>query len=215
MIELDSLMIPEGEQEAAKEIVAKLLRSWCIPREKNNECRRDFNFIDSHVNYFSTLLSLCGFTLVVSKSAGMEVAYLVDGNPLNRWKMNKEKSIVFLRLFQTYLENMVKLSLSGGDCVITVEDLQEKVNVVSRNPMDIPTLEDILFLFDEFNLVQVCVKRKKDFSMDTIIRVLPSVTKVLPNAKIENITSLLESYCAESSRKSSSLVLVDNTNQLD
>lgn len=200
MIDVSILQVDDALQEEARAIFAKLMRHWCIPRAKNPECKHDYDFIDVNQRYFETLAFLVGFNLVVHKAAGMEVAYLETGDPLNRWKMNKAKSIVFLRLLQYFLETNGKLSLNSGECNIPAEDLLNKVNAFSSTPLGIEALGNILFLFDEFNLVQVCVKRKKDFSESTVIQILPSVTRVLPLYKLENVAELLESYRAESTR---------------
>lgn len=200
MIDISVLQVDEALQEAAMPIFARLMRHWCIPRAKNPECRADYDFIDINQRYFETIASLVGFHLVVHKAAGMEVVYLEAGDPLNRWKMNKAQSTVFLRLLQTFLETNGKVSLNGGECNILAEDLLNKVNAFSSSPMTYDSLSRILYLFDEFNLVQVCTKRKKDFSESSVIQILPSVTRVLPLFKLENVAGTLESYRIESNR---------------
>ena len=203
MIDLRDLQaLPEADEAQAQQMIFKLLNCWSIPRAYSTAGKADYDFLVQNEPYFKTLLSLCGYTLHITRTPGEEVAYLESAPAGSRRKVSKPESIVLLRLLQAYLEARTKISLSGGGASITAEDLLHAVNATSKAPMDLKSLFDILDTLADYHLV-LLPGRKNERGESTVIGIMPSISCLLPNTDLETIEATLQAYAKETSRRRS------------
>lgn len=190
-------------EKRAKEIAAKLLASWGIPRSKSLETKLDYDFIANHKDYFDTVLRLCGHGgLTLSAVRGREAAYVTGTDETRSRRFNKDESIVILRFLQEYLRSQGKATLSS--CVeVFAQDILENVNATRRSPMDLKELLKILNTLDGYNFVQMDLRHKNEFGSTTIISIMPTIACMLPYASIESIDTTLADYSKETTRRKS------------
>lgn len=193
----------EDAEKRAKEIAAKLLTCWGIPRSKSLETKLDYDFIANHKDHFDTVLRLCGHGgLTLSTMHGREVAYVTGTDETRSRRFNKDECIVILRLLQEYLRSQGKATLSS--CVeVFAQDILENVNATRRSPMDLKELLKILNVLDGYNFVQMDLRRKNEFGSTTIISIMPTIACMLPYASIESIDTTLADYAKETTRRKS------------
>lgn len=193
----------EDAEKRAKEIAAKLLACWGIPRSKSLETKLDYDFIANHKDYFDTVLRLCGHGgLTLSTARGREVAYVTGTDETQSRRFLKDESIVILRLLQEYLRSQGKATLSSR-VEVFAQDILENVNATRRLPMDLKELQKILDTLDGYNFVQMDLRRKNEFSSTTIISVMPTIACMLPYASVESIDTKLADYAKETTRRKS------------
>ncbi len=200
-----SVLILENEdaEKRAKEIAAKLLACWGIPRSKSLETKLDYDFIANHKEYFDTVLKLCGHGgVTLSTARGREVAYVTGTDETKNRRFLKDESIVILRLLQEYLRSQGKATLSSR-VEVFAQDILENVNATRRLRMDLKELQRILDTLDGYNFVQMDLRRKNEFGSTTIISILPTIACMLPYASIESIDAKLEDYSKETTRRKS------------
>lgn len=193
----------EDEEKRAKEIAAKLLACWGIPRSKGLETKLDYDFIANHKDYFDTVLKLCGHGgLTLSTARGREVAYVTGTEKIQSRRFLKDESIVILRLLQEYLRSQGKATLSSR-VEVFAQDILENVNATRRLPMDLKELQKILDTLDGYNFVQMDLRRKNEFGSTTIISIMPTIACMLPYKSIESIDIQLADYAKETTRRKS------------
>lgn len=191
----------EDAEKRAKEIAAKLLACWGIPRSKSLETKLDYDFIANHKAYFDTVLRLCGHGgLALSTARGREVAYVAGTDETQSRRFLKDESIVILRLLQEYLRSQGKATLSSR-VEVFAQDILDRVNASRRLPMDLKELHRILDILDGYNFVQMDLHRKNEFSSTTILSVMPTIACMLPYASVESIDTKLAEYAKETTRR--------------
>ena len=188
--------------EQAREVIQRLFYSRFIHRDHDKQAREDYDFIYRNKDHISTILSLSGFRLNISDAEGRRVAYIESECPVNRQHFSKDESVVILRLLYIYKEQTRTVSLSN-EIVITAQELLEQVNMVRRSnaqKMRLDDLKQILFMLSRNQLVRVNGK-KKDFSGDTTISILSSLSCLLPSLSLQALTDKLKAYAMEGSRQ--------------
>lgn len=149
------------ETASFQKICRKLLKMTFIVREKNDEHRRDFNFIKNNQQTFSEYFRIIGYDVMCDSETG--VAQLVnlasageDGSiQSNRKRLRLAESIVLAALWLKYEELIVSGSLTKA-VIINKSELDFQLEKVgAKNKIDKRTMTDILKLFEAYNLVEV------------------------------------------------------------
>lgn len=149
------------ETASFQKICRKLLKMTFIVREKNDEHRRDFNFIKNNQQTFSEYFRIIGYDVMCDSETG--VAQLVnlasageDGSiQSNRKRLRLAESIVLAALWLKYEELIVSGSLTKA-VIINKSELDFQLEKVgAKNKIDKRTMTDILKLFEAYNLIEV------------------------------------------------------------
>lgn len=149
------------ETASFQKICRKLLKMTFIVREKNDEHRRDFNFIKNNHQTFSEYFKIIGYDVMCDSETG--VAKLVnlasageDGSiQSNRKRLRLAESIVLAALWLKYEELIVSGSLTKA-VIINKSELDFQLEKVgAKNKIDKRTMTDILKLFEAYNLIEV------------------------------------------------------------
>ena len=142
------------EAASFQKICRKLLKMTFIVREKNDEHRKDFNFIKNNQQTFSEYFRIIGYDVMCDSEVG--VAQLVnlasageDGNiQSNRKRLRLAESIVLAALWLKYEELIVSRSLTKA-VIINKSELDFQLEKVgAKNKIDKRTMTDILKLFE-------------------------------------------------------------------
>ena len=150
-----------SETSSFQKICRKLLKMTFIVREKNDEHRRDFNFIKKYHQTFSEYFRLIGYDIMCDIETG--VAQLVnlassgeDGSiQSNRKRLRLSESIVLAALWLKYEELIVNGSLTKA-VVINKSELDFQLEKVgAKNKIDKRQMTEILKLFETYNLIEV------------------------------------------------------------
>lgn len=159
LIQLDDFT--STEVASFQKICRKLLKMTFIVREKNDEHRKDFNFIKKNLSVFSEYFRIIGYDVMCDSESG--VAQLVnlasageDGSiQSNRKRLKLSESIVLAALWLKYEESMVNGSLTKA-IIISKSDLDYQLEKVgAKNRIDKTAMKEILKLFEAYNLIEV------------------------------------------------------------
>ncbi len=157
--QLDELT--SAETASFQKVCRKLLKMTFIVREKNDEHRRDFNFIKKYHQSFSEYFRLIGYDVMCDPETG--VAQLVnlasaseDGSiQSNRKRLRLSESIVLSALWLKYEELIVNGSLTKA-VIINKSELDFQLEKVgAKNKIDKRQMSEILKLFETYNLIEV------------------------------------------------------------
>lgn len=154
----------QSETAQFQRICRKLLKMTFIVREKNEEHRKDFNFIKSSCEIFSEYFNIIGYDVIYDVNAG--VARLINLASAgeegiiqsNRKRLKLWESVVLSALWLLYEEKMVNGSLTKAVIIQKSElDFQlEKLG--AKNRIDKGKMTAILGLLEDFNLIEVVGK---------------------------------------------------------
>ncbi len=159
LIQLDDFT--STEVASFQKICRKLLKMTFIVREKNDEHRKDFNFVKKNLSVFSEYFRIIGYDVMCDPESG--VAQLVnlasageDGSiQSNRKRLKLSESIVLAALWLKYEESMVNGSLTKA-IIISKSDLDYQLEKVgAKNKIDKTAMKEILKLFEAYNLIEV------------------------------------------------------------
>ncbi|MCR5166245.1 MAG: DUF4194 domain-containing protein [Oscillospiraceae bacterium] len=159
LAQLDDLT--SSETASFQKICRKLLKMTFIVREKNEEHRKDFNFIKKYQPVFSEYFRIIGYDVMCDPESG--VAQLVnlasageDGSiQSNRKKLRLSESIVLAALWLKYEEAMVNGSLTRSIIISKAELDYQLEKVGAKNKIDKTSMREILKLFESYNLIEV------------------------------------------------------------
>ena len=188
-------------------ICRKLLKMTFIVREKNDEHRKDFNFIKNNQQTFSEYFRIIGYDVMCDSEAG--VAQLVnlasageDGNiQSNRKRLRLAESIVLAALWLKYEELIVSGSLTKA-VIINKSELDFQLEKVgAKNKIDKRTMTDILKLFEAYNLIEVIGVVGEP---DCRIRMFTSMQFSLSETQFRQLAESTAKRMAEKSRGSNS-----------
>ena len=151
----------QSEKTQFQKICRKLLKMTFIVREKNEDHRKDFNFIKNNSEVFSEYFNIIGYDVIYDTDAG--VARLINlasageggGIQSNRKTFKLWESVVLSALWLLYEDRMVNGSLTKS-VIIQKEELDfqlEKFGV--KNKVDKGKMENILKLLEKFNLIEI------------------------------------------------------------
>ena len=162
LVQLDDFT--STEVASFQKICRKLLKMTFIVREKNDEHRKDFNFIKKNLSVFSEYFRIIGYDVMCDPESG--VAQLVnlasageDGSiQSNRKRLKLSESIVLAALWLKYEESMINGSLTRA-IIISKSDLDYQLEKVgAKNKIDKTTMKEILKLFESYKLIEVIVE---------------------------------------------------------
>ena len=201
LTQLDDLT--STEMGTFQKICRKLLKMTFIVREKNEEHRKDFNFIKRYHPIFSEYFRIIGYDIMCDPESG--VAQLVnlasageDGRiQSNRKKLRLAESIVLAALWLKYEEAMVNGSLTRA-IVISKSDLDYQLEKVgARNKIDKTPMKEILKLFEDYNLIEVIGEVGEP---DCKIRIYTSMQFSLSESKFRDLAETTAQRMREKSR---------------
>lgn len=174
---------PYTDEELAsiRECCSVLLSQWCVVRGRDRESQRRWDTIASprYLPRIKENLDEIGFELTVMEAPGRQVAFLKGAYPQLRVQFNKSESIVLLRMYQILRNNLTKASLLQTGCMTDVKDILSAVQAHQKMKVDEKDIRRILYDLERFNLCSIEEKRKKNFSLNTQIRIFPSVEQFI------------------------------------
>ena len=139
----------------------KLLKMTFIVREKNDDHRRDFNFIRNNTKLFSEYFNIIGYDVMCDTDSG--VARLVnlaaageEGSiQSNRRSLKLWESIVLSALWLIYADKMVNGGLTRAVVIQKAElDFQlEKLG--AHNRLDKGKMTSVLEMLESYNLIEI------------------------------------------------------------
>ncbi len=142
-------------------VCRKLLKMTFIVREKNDEHRKDYNFIKNNHKVFSEFFNIIGYDVIYDIDSG--VARLInlasageEGSiQSNRKKFKLLDSIVLSALWLIYEDRIVNGSLTKAVVISKAElDFQlEKLG--AKNKVDKGRMRYILEMFRDYNLIDI------------------------------------------------------------
>lgn len=151
----------QNEMAQFQKICRKLLKMTFIVREKNEDHKKDFNFIKSNSEIFSEYFKIIGYDVIYDTDAG--VARLInlasageEGSiQSNRKRLRLWESVVLSALWLLYEDRIVNGSLTKSVIIQKAElDFQlEKLG--AKNKIDKGKMISILDLLEDFNLIEV------------------------------------------------------------
>ena len=180
----------QSEKAQFQKICRKLLKMTFIVREKNEEHRKDFNFIKNNIEVFSEYFNIIGYDVIYDTDAG--VARLInlasageDGSiQSNRKKLRLWESIVLSALWLLYEDRMVNGSLTKS-VIIQKEELDFQLEKLgAKNKVDKRKMTDILKLLEDFNLIEIIGEVGE---LDCQIRLLTSMQFCLSDSEFRNL----------------------------
>ena len=196
------------ELAAFQRISRKLMKMTFIVRERNDEQRRDFNFIKKYQSLFSEYFRIIGYDIMCDPESG--VAQFVnlaaageEGSiQSNRKRLKLSESIVLAALWLKYEEAMVNGSLTKA-IIISKTDLDYQLEKIgARNRIDKTTMKEILKLFELYNLIEVIGEIGEP---DCKIRIFTSMQFSLSESQFRNFVETVakrmkeENYNSEQS----------------
>lgn len=151
----------QSEVAQFQRICRKLLKMTFIVREKNDEHRRDFNFIKNYQKLFSEYFNIIGYDVIHDVDAG--VARLInlasageDGSiQSNRKRLRLLDSIVLSALWLIYEDKMVNGSLTKAVVVPKAELDYQIEKLGGKNRIDKGRMKTILETLRDFNLIEI------------------------------------------------------------
>lgn len=193
----------EEELGRMQDICGILLSEWCIVRDRDERSKELYDFAANprYKEHIKNMLSNVGFDMLVTEGVGRQVVYLNSGHPRTHANFNKTESTVLIRLCQAYRNNRTKASMIQGKNVTDADEILRMTNAFLTTPIDnIKVLGKILYRLESFNLVRVEESRKKDFSKDTVVTILPSLDCMLSSLTMLDLNQRLKEYMDESGR---------------
>lgn len=154
----------QSEKAQFQRVCRKLLKTTFIVREKNEEHRKDCNFIKRNSEILSEYFNIIGYDVIYDINAG--VARLInlasageDGSiQSNRKKLKLWESVVLSALWLLYEDRMVNGSLTKS-VIIQKSELDSQLEKFgARNKIDKGKMTAILDLLEKFNLIEVIGK---------------------------------------------------------
>ena len=178
---------------------AELLMHWAIVKGKDKESRRMWDDIAS-ARYRPRIrenLEEVGYQLEVVEAVGREVAYVRSERVDMRAKFNLAETITLVRMYQLWRQNNAKVSLLQTGCVTDVRDLLATVQAHKKVPIKEADIKQILYHFEHYNICSVKEKRKKDFSLNTQIVILPAIACMIGDQDQSWEIEMLRQYAAD------------------
>lgn len=160
-----------------RECCSTLLSQWAVVRRKDKNSRKLWDDI-ANARFLPRIrenLEEVGYELVITEAQGREVAYLKGDKPQMRVKFKKAETIVILRMYQLLRNNRTKASLLQTGCVVDVRDLYNAVVAHQKVVLKEDDIKRILYDLERYQLCRIDEKRKKNFSFNTQIVILPAV----------------------------------------
>lgn len=149
-----------SDKASFRKITRKLHKMTFIVREKNEEQRKDFYFINAHLQDFRDHFECEGYDVMCDPDTG--VAQLVnlvasgeDGLNSNRKMLTLEESIVLTALWLRFEDEMVNGSLTRSVIIDKVDLDYQLEQVGARNRITKTSMQKILELFESYNLIKV------------------------------------------------------------
>ena len=142
-------------------VCRKLLKMTFIVREKNEEHRKDYNFIKNNSKLFTEYLNIIGYDVKYDIDSG--VARLInlasageEGSiQSNRKRLKLYDSIVLSALWLIYEERMIKGDLKKS-IIIQKADLDNQLERLgAKNRIDKGKMKAILEMFRDYNLLEI------------------------------------------------------------
>lgn len=142
-------------------VCRKLLKMTFIVREKNEEHRKDYNFIKNNSKLFTEYLNIIGYDVKYDIDSG--VARLInlasageEGSiQSNRKRLKLYDSIVLSALWLIYEERMIKGDLKKT-IIIQKADLDNQLERLgAKNRIDKGKMKAILEMFRDYNLLEI------------------------------------------------------------
>lgn len=159
---LDGLNTYSASEKAAfQKICRKLLKMTFIVREKNEEHRKDFYFINAHHQDFREYFQCIGYDVMCDQDTGVaqlvNIASSGDDNGLNsnRKNLTLEESIVLTALWLRYEDEMVNGGLTRSVSIDKVDLDYQLEQVGARNRITKTSMQKILELFESYNLIKI------------------------------------------------------------
>lgn len=180
----------QSETAQFQRICRKLLKMTFIVREKNEEHRKDFNFIKSNSEIFSEYFNIIGYDVIYDTDAG--VARLInlasageEGSiQSNRKRLRLWESVVLSALWLLYEEKMINGSLTKA-VIIQKSDLDFQLEKFgAKNKVDKGKMISILDLLEDFNLIEIIGKVGES---DCQIRLFTSMQFCLSESEFRKI----------------------------
>ena len=193
----------DEEYQEIREVCGLLLSQWCVVRHKDPESKRCWDLI-ANTRYRPQIeknLSNVNMELVVVDASMRELAYVRSGSAQGHVRFSKAESIVILRANQLLQQSRAKVALSStpASCPVDIQDLMSACNVGvnSKNAIDLKTMKAIVYHLEQYHLLRVEEKRKKDFHELTTVTILPSIQQLLKDPSLEGIDRVLTAYLKE------------------
>lgn len=142
-------------------VCRKLLKMTFIVREKNEEHRKDYNFIKNNSKLFTEYLNIIGYDVKYDIDSG--VARLInlasageEGSiQSNRKRLRLYDSIVLSALWLIYEERMINGDLKQS-IIIQKADLDNQLERLgAKNRIDKGKMKAILEMFRDYNLLEI------------------------------------------------------------
>lgn len=185
------------DKENFTRILNKLLRVNYInrdvynAREKEMRINYEYRFIDRNYLLYEEYLSLGGWSL--NKDDRFGVIYIMSQFEYNRKRINKFTTQILLTLRLIYDEERENLTLKK-EVSLTVHDLVQKMmslGIVNKRP----AYKDLHGALQDLSSVQI-VERIDGIwkEPDTRFLIYPSILFILSNAKINELSELIEQF---------------------
>lgn len=199
----------DEEYDRIREACGMLLSQWCVVRNKDKQSKSIWELI-ANTRYRPQIeknLSNVNMELTVIDASMREVAYIHSENSGGHARFSKAESIVLLRSYQLLQQSRARVALSSTPAghSVDIQDLMSACNVgvSSKNAIDLKTMKTILYKLEQYNLLRVEEKYKKDFNEFTAVTILPSVSYLLQNPPLDEVDRILKAYIQEGKKDGS------------
>lgn len=151
----------QSERAQFQRICRKLLKMTFIVREKNEDHRRDYNFIKNNSKIFSEFFNIIGYDVVcdtdsaVARLVNLAAAGEEGSIQSNRKSLKLWESIVLSALWLIYSDRIVNGSLTRAVIIQKAElDFQlEKLG--GKNRLDKGKMISVLEMLEDYNLIEI------------------------------------------------------------
>ena len=178
------------EKENFKRICNKLL-STCLICKQKEDTKRDYYFIEGHLDVINSYFEPLGFEVELNKT--IKVAQLTNKFGTNKYNFKLIESITLLILRILYSEKMQELSLSQN-VIVEIEEVQSRFIALGFKDklMDKTLLRQSLSTLRRFNIIDT-LDRDVTLSNSRIV-VYPTIIMVVRSENIDLVYEKLNTY---------------------
>lgn len=185
------LLLSGDKIEHLRDVVSSLLHQQFIRRGSEKDFEH-YEFIRRNENTVRELLYLCGLEL--KHNSDYLFYCVISGDGKNRANLSQSETIILLILRLLYEEAMTELKVINGISAVTNRDIHEKYRafINTEKPMDKTNYRNTIVSLKQYGIVDY----NGAFSHDPefMIKILPTITVVIENAKIQSLELKLRDF---------------------